>query len=68
MDLATLKLRLKRCKSPTTTTRTKYNEYPVRDKETAEKLKMNLIRCYRSFIMMIIYNLRTSGADKEDVD
>ncbi|XP_078357393.1 uncharacterized protein LOC144642296 [Oculina patagonica] len=47
MVLATLKLRLKRCKPPSTTTRTRYNVDLLRDKETADKFKINLTNRYQ---------------------
>ena len=47
MVLATLKLRLKRHKSPTTATRTRYNVDLLSDKETADKFKINLANRYQ---------------------
>lgn len=47
MVLATLKLRLKCCKPPSTTTRTRYNVDLLRDKETADKFKINLVNRYQ---------------------
>ncbi len=47
MVLATLKLRLKRCKPPSTTTRTRYNVDLLTDKETADMFKINLDNRYQ---------------------
>ena len=47
MVLANLKLRLKRCKPPSPTTRTRYNVDLLRDKETADMFKINLANRYQ---------------------
>jgi len=47
MVLATLKLRLKRGNPPSITTRTRYNVDLLRDKETADKFKINLANRYQ---------------------
>ena len=63
MVLANLKLRLKRCKPPSPTTRTRYNVDLLRDKETADMFQINLTnRCSSSFMMMKTCSLKRSGS------